>query len=291
MDILAKGFAILALSLEHIVGYGNASIGRIDFTWTDKSIVVCGRTVNITALAIPTLLFGVVGISSAPNIAMLSGAFYLLATALSSIGETAMATIIALGILAIFSPMLFVAGAGILALSASMFALGLGMMFIGDDSVSILIGIASAVASIGESASGVDLVGFVGQLLLLAASAPLLLVAGAGLLALSGSMVIFGVASLVASVGVGALAVSFTFLVSAITAIGEQGAIVISSLMGLALVAPLLLGAGRQVSWQLVHQWLHWQLVYFSWTKMMLRFLKHWEKQWQILEKVQKTLI
>ena len=246
MDILAKGFAILALSLEHIAATAMPALVGLTLLGLISPLLFVAAA-GMAALAIPTLLFGVAAGIAAPGIAMLSGSFYLLATALSSIGETAMATIIALGILAIFSPMLFVAAAGILALSASMFALGIGMMFIGDDSAAILIGIASAVASIGESASGVDLVGFVGQLLLLAASAPLLLVAGAGLLALSGPMVIFGVASLVASVGVGALAVSFTFLAAAITAIGEQGAVVISSLMGLALVAPLLLGAAAGI--------------------------------------------
>ena len=246
MDSLAKGFAILALSLEHIAATAMPALVGLTLLGLISPLLFVAAA-GMAALAIPTLLFGVAAGIAAPGIAMLSGSFYLLATALSSIGETAMATIIALGILAIFSPMLFVAAAGILALSASMFALGLGMMFIGDDSAAILIGIASAVASIGESASGVDLVGFVGQLLLLAASAPLLLVAGAGLLALSGPMVIFGVASLVASVGVGALAVSFTFLAAAITAIGEQGAVVISSLMGLALVAPLLLGAAAGI--------------------------------------------
>lgn len=246
IDILAKGMVILALSLEHIAKTAMPAIAGLTLLGLISPLLFVAAA-GMAALAIPTLLFGMAAGIAAPGVVMLSGAFSLLATALSSMGETAMATIIALGVLAVFSPMLFVAAAGILALSASMLALGIGMLFISDKSASILIGIAGAIEAIGKSTSKVDLVGFVGQLLLLAASAPLLVAAGIGLLAITGPLVLFGMASLVASVGVGALAVSFNLLSVAITAIGEQGAAVIASLMGLALVAPLLLGAAAGI--------------------------------------------
>ena len=159
IDILSKGMALLALSLSYISDYGLPAIAGLMLLGIVSPLLLVAA-VAVTALILPTLAFAMAAMFAAPAVWMLSVAFDMLATSLSTIGEQGALIILSLAGLGLLAPLLLGASIGIMAIAGSLFGLALGLMFLDEDDVAILKTLGESMANIGKGVADMDISSF-----------------------------------------------------------------------------------------------------------------------------------
>ena len=189
--------------------------------------------------------FGIAALVAGAGLYVFASAFEIMADAMSKVPENAGTMLIGIGI-------------GMLVIGASAFAAIFAAAALVIFSVGLLaFGTAAGVAAVAIDilSKGMALLALslsyisdyglpaIAGLMLLGIVSPLLLVAAVAVTALILPTLAFAMAAMFAAPAVWMLSVAFDMLATSLSAIGEQGALIILSLAGLGLLAPLLLGA------------------------------------------------